>query len=99
MDEKILGQYAELKNQIKKLTEQAKAIEPEVVAQLEGAGVDQINSKTLGTFSLQARKYWKYSPEVDELENKVEALKSAEELNGKATAEVRKSLRFDAVKK
>lgn len=63
MNKKTLQRYADIKKTIKALEEEAKALEPVILDDL-----DTIGTKTLklsyGVFSLVTRKRWTYSKEL-----------------------------------
>lgn len=89
--------YADLKNKIKELSQQAEIIEGEILQEITEAGVEKVESG-FGTFSLMKRKTWKYSEDIKTLEEGMKKNKKMEEENGTATFEEKTSLRFQATK-
>jgi hypothetical protein len=93
MNKELFIKYAEVKNKIKQLTDEAKKIEEGVTAEMIKAEVDQVKSE-VGTFSFTTRKTWKYSPVVEELKIQLKVTQEKEETDGIATFEEKKSLTF-----
>lgn len=76
----VFLEYAEVKDEIKSLTEQAKELEKEVIEEMK----DQKKvTFEFGMFIVSSRKSWKYTDETNE---KIKEMKKEEEENGKAVA-------------
>lgn len=97
MTKEKLQRYAELKLQEKSLKEEISALGTDLKAEMAAENVDKVTSD-FGNFSLKPVNVWKYSEEVDKLEEKVDELKKEEKANGKATSEVRTDLVFTSLK-
>jgi len=81
MDIQIFKDYAEVKRQISALEEQAKLLQGAVMQELEKSGKTKEETE-FGRFSIASRKNYKYSPKVEELEEKVELAKIKEREKG-----------------
>lgn len=79
--------YADLKAQIKQLSEQAKEIEQEIFAEVSSIAGSKLETEH-ATFSVMHRPKWKYSDELMDKEAmaklKIKQLKAQEERDGKA---------------
>lgn len=84
-------EYAELKDKIKILTEQAKALEPEVMEAMKDQ--DKVKME-IGTFSIGTRKKYKYPMNVEVAEKVAKELKKAAEEDGTAIATETKVLSY-----
>ena len=93
MNKEIFKNYADIKNQIKELTEQAKQIEISVVEEMQKEEVEEVKSD-FGTFFFTKRKTWKYPKAITEAENNIKIAKKEAEENGDATFEEKQSLTF-----
>ena len=60
-----LNQYATLKQELKLLEEKCDALNPEVLAIMQEAEVEEIQISDIGKLSLSSRRIWKYSIDVD----------------------------------
>ena len=89
--------YADIKNKIKALTQDAKLIEAEIKEELVEADVKKVNSD-FGTFSVTTRTTWKYTENVDAIKNKLKEEQKAEQDSGVATSTEASSLMFRAKK-
>jgi hypothetical protein len=79
----VFLEYAEIKEKIKSLTEQAKELEGELMEEMK----EQKSLKLeYGTFSVVARKKWEYPMNVQVAEKVAKELKKAAEIDGTATA-------------
>lgn len=76
-----LDRYAEIKNQIKALDEEAEKLKPEVIDSLRAIETKAFKS-AIGQFLIIKRKVWKYS---EGFKKKVAKLKDKEEKDGTAT--------------
>ena len=95
-DEK-LKRYADIKQSIKSLNEEAAVINTEIVAQMAKDGDDQLET-SFGTFTMAGRKNWAYPEYVSELEKTLKTKKKESEENGDASFEEKKYLKFNEVK-
>ena len=79
--------YADLKAQIKQLSEQAKELEQEIFAEVSGVDGSKLETD-YATFSIMYRPKWKYSDDLTNKEQmtklKIKQLKAEEEKTGKA---------------
>lgn len=69
---KMLARYAELKIQSKKITEEIEELNPHIKEYILKEGVDKLPT-TMGTFSVESRSTWKYSPAVEKLQDEEKA--------------------------
>lgn len=86
MDDKskaLLGAYEEYKREIKELEAKCDELKPQL---LEIIPRDAKIDTGIGTFTVTARKKWKYSDELTEREKEVKEDKKVEEQTGVATA-------------
>ncbi len=87
MNKNKYKQYADLKIQIKELTNQLKEVESEIIDEVTEAEGNKLETK-YATFSMMYRPKWKYTDELKEKENlvkeKIKIMKKEEETNGKA---------------
>ena len=99
MNKELLQQYANLKEQERQIAEEISKINPLILAEIRAQGVDKVEAKGVGTFSVAERKTWSFSPQVIELEESVEKLKVHEKATGIATSERKPYLMFKSPKK
>ena len=97
MNKELLESYANLKQQEKVIAEEIAKINPLILAEIDAAGVDKIDAKDLGTFSIAKRKTWKFSTDVELAEEGLDELKSQEKAKGIATATEKPYLLFKPV--
>lgn len=97
MDKTLFKKYADIKNQIAQLQEEADEIAQQVTLEMNNNQLDKVESD-FGTFYFTTRKSWKYSEAVDDLAENLKQTKKDEEETGRATFEETKSLSFRAVK-
>ena len=97
MKNEAFTKYAQLESQIQALEEEKEALKLDVINEMETEGLSTFKI-IQGTFSMQERKTWKYSPSVEKEEAKVKELKKEEEADGTAQAKVARSLRFQLAK-
>lgn len=71
--------YAVNKQQIKKLTEENEAINPEIMKYMASEKVEKLPTN-LGTFTIGARSTWKYSKAVAKLQEEEKANGTAEQV-------------------
>lgn len=81
-----LKRYAELKVKMKEMEAEIEELNPEIKAYVIGEGVDKLPTN-LGTFSVESRGTWEYSPAV-------EKLKEEEKAKGVAKKVITTSLKF-----
>ena len=84
---KVIKRYAEIKAEIKKLTEEAKELEPQVTDLIMAQDGERLET-AYATFSFVSYKKWQYSEELvaseKDFKGKLSKLKKEEETNGKA---------------
>jgi predicted phage-related endonuclease len=97
IQQKHYEKYADVKKQIKELTNQAKELENEIKEEMKIHELDKIKSDW-GTFSLSVRKTWTYSPAVDEIKKNLKEMQFEETENGKATCNEKEVLTFRGIK-
>ncbi len=78
MKKELFKKYADIKNQIKELTEQSKDIQQEIEQTMEENEVDKVESD-FGTFFFVERKRYIYSDELKEKEKQLKEQKKKEE--------------------
>lgn len=91
----IINRYAEIKAQIKLLTDEAKELEPQV-SELVSKEENEKLETDAGKFYFTTRKSWEYPSYVKEAETKFKEEKKKAEDNGDAKFEESKSLTFKA---
>jgi len=84
---KTIKRYAEIKAEIKRLTAEAKELEPEVTKLIMDQDGEKLETD-YATFSFVSYKKWKYSDVLiaseKDFKEKLAILKRSEETNGKA---------------
>jgi len=98
MNKDLLQQYANLKEREKEIASEIAKINPLILAEIESAGVDKVDAKDIGTFSIASRKTWKFSEDVELAEEGLEELKKTEKANGVAQATEKPYLVFKGIK-
>lgn len=98
MNKELLESYANLKQQEKAIAEEIAKINPLILAEIDAAGVDKVEAKDIGTFSIARRKTWKFSKDVVLAEEGLDELKYQEKANGVATAVEKPYLLFKGIK-
>ncbi len=93
MKQELFKQYAIIKSQIKLLEEQAKELQPALMAEFEEANTDTIESDD-GLFTVNAKKNWIYTEAVQDLELQVKEKQAEEKATGLATYDEVKYLVF-----
>jgi len=73
--------YEQLKQQIKEIESEIKMLQPLVMAYMSE---DEKIETESGSFVLQSRSVWEYSPYTQELEQKVKTLQKEEQADGTA---------------
>lgn len=97
MNKDLLQQYANLKEQEKAIALEIAKINPLILAEIDAAGVDKVEAKDIGTFSIAKRKTWKFSEDVQLAEEGLEELKTKEKAKGIATAVEKPYLIFKGI--
>jgi len=92
-DADLYQQYAMMKNAIKVLDERVEELSEMIVGEMETTGVVK-QTFDFGTFTQSERKTWKYTEQVETLNQKLKETKKKEEESGVATFETKKSLLF-----
>jgi predicted phage-related endonuclease len=96
MNKETFIQYAEIKAEMKELTERMREIEAEVKKEMAKEGVDKVKSD-FGTFSLRTNITYTFSEKVDNLKEKLDRAKEKEVMSGVATIKTQsESLTFRA---
>lgn len=105
MNKKLFKDYAEIESQIAVLSEKKEAIRDLCLAEMQKEEAKKVEAEGIGTFSIVERKSWTYSPKVMKQEKVVESeekilktLQEKEQTSGVAKAELKESLRFQAIK-
>ena len=98
MNKEILQQYANLKEQERVIAAEIAKINPLILAEIEASGVDKVEAKEIGTFSVAKRKTWKFSKDVELAEEGLDELKRIEKASGVATATEKPYLIFKGIK-
>ena len=84
---KVIKRYAEIKAEIKKLTAEAKELEPQVTDLIMAQDGERLET-AYATFAFVSYKKWKYSDQLiaseKDFKEKLAKLKKEEETNGKA---------------
>lgn len=93
MNKELFREYAEVKGQIKLLSEKAKELEEKVSEEMRSNEAEKVESD-FGKFFFVTRKKWTYSENVKLAEDNVKDLKKKEESSGEAMCEEVKSLTF-----
>lgn len=93
LDKSIFKKYADIKQEIKRLTEEAKEIETSVASEMESVKADKVQSD-FGTFYFTTRKKWTYPEYVNEAENTYKEVKKKAEETGEAKFEEIKNLSY-----
>lgn len=93
MNKSLFSAYASIKKQIKALEEQAKELQPQLMAEFEEANTDTIESDD-GLFTVNAKKTWIFTEQVAELEKQVKEKQAEEKATGLATFDESKYLVF-----
>lgn len=98
MNKEILQQYANLKEQEAVIAAEITKLGPLILAEISAAGVDKVEAKDVGTFTVAKRKTWKFSEDITLAEEGLEELKRTEKANGVAKATEKPYLLFKGVK-
>ena len=77
-------EYAEVKAQIKELTDKESVLKQEIIEDMESKGLSKDETE-FGTFSIASKKTYTYSDKVNDLAEKVKIAKHKEEQKGIAT--------------
>lgn len=86
-----------LKIQIAQLTEQADALVPQIIEQMQNEGTSKFEN-SMGAFKITNLKKWKYPTRILEAEDQVKAEKAKAQSTGDATFEEVPSLTFRVIK-
>ena len=86
----IFSKYADLKNQIKELTEKAKELEGKALKELEKENIDTFKSE-IGTFSIVCRTRWEYSEKYKVVEDGYEMMLEAARVTEREDGTAKKS--------
>lgn len=98
MNKETMEIYARLEEQKKDIEAQQSEIKEKALVFIKDSGADKIESD-FGAFKVVARKTYKFSAKVEELETAVETQKETEKKDGTASVEIKESLTFYPVKK
>lgn len=93
----LFDEYALIKIEIARLETKAKAMVPEVIAEMQTLGKSKIDN-ALGTGTITMLKAWKYPANIVKAEDKLKADKAKAQSTGDATYEETPSLRFISTK-
>jgi len=78
--------YAELKCQVNAITEEMEDLKGDLLSEMKAASVDKVDHD-LGTFTVSARKAWKFSEKVESMKESVKAAEADEKADGTASFE------------
>lgn len=94
--QELLRRAAEIKLQIKSLTEEYKENEEAIIQAVEELNPDtlKVDVGDMGRFSISQTKEWEYSDKVIDLTAELKELKAEEEATGVATYTEKPSIRF-----
>ena len=84
MNKSKFGAYAEIKNSIALLEDKLDELKPEILAEFEKAGVEQVESEW-GKFILEKKRTWKFSEHVEKAKSQVKELETEEKAKGEAS--------------
>lgn len=93
MNKELYQKYADLKNQLSKLEEEAEIVKVSIMEDMKEAEVEKVEAE-YGSFTITSRKNWAYTDKVKGLETTLKATKKEEEEKGLATASITNSLLF-----
>jgi hypothetical protein len=85
MDKENLQKYAELKAQIKELEAQVEELKPGIVEYMLLAEAEKIELTGYGNFTLEKRRTWTFSPEVESFRAELKVAEGKEKAEGKAS--------------
>ena len=90
-----LAQYADLKRAEKQLKADIGVLKPIILDYMNEDATKELEAE-VGTFTIQSRRTWKYSDDVDQVESNLKEKKKIEQQEGTATYEEKDSLYFKA---
>lgn len=93
-DKAKLEKYADLKNSIKRLEEEAALLQPEIMAEMGDA---QEISTEFGTFTVASRRKWTYPESVEKSREELKKAELEAQQTGYATYDEKPYLVFKAV--
>lgn len=93
MKEQQLKKYAEIKEQIKLLEEQAKVLNDAIVDEMLGSDMTKATFE-FGTFTICSKKSYTYSPKIKTMEENLKIAKNKEVEQGKAKVKESKYLLY-----
>lgn len=93
MDTNKYEQYAVLEAKIAELEAQKEILRPEIIAEMEKAGLAKVETG-VGKFSVSKLKKWVYPQYVLDMNDEYKAAKAKAESTGEATYEEQSSMRF-----
>lgn len=85
MDKETLQKYAEIKAQIKELEAQAEELKPGIVEYMLLAEAEKVELTGYGNFTLEKRRTWTFSPEVENFRVELKVAEAKEKAEGKAS--------------
>jgi hypothetical protein len=98
----VVHRAAAIKQQLKLLEAEYNMIQPQVIERVKELATDKdkyaLKVGDVGTFSIVPFRTWTYSPITQQLIKEIEETKKTEQADGTATAELKDTLRFTAVK-
>lgn len=98
MDKDKFLRYAEIKNEIKRLEEEAKELGPVLKAQINAGGADKVEVPGTGLFTLKNVQVFEFSDEVKAKKEEVKKLEEHEKAVGIAKVTIREDLVFTTPK-
>lgn len=93
MDKSKLEAYASLKVQIAELEEEAKKLNPEIVAMMQSEEADKINTE-YGSFTLEKKRTYTFSDAVELKRVDLKEMEAKEKADGTASYEENAILKF-----
>lgn len=95
MNKKLLENYIELQGQISALEEAKETMRVEILNMMRSEDLEEVKmADGSGTFSIDKRKKWKYTPAVESLAKELKAKQTEEQQTGVAIPEISENLRF-----
>ena len=96
-DKKLFKKYADIKQKIRALQDEAMEIEMQVVMEMDANKLDKVETN-FGSFYFTIRKAWEYPAYVEEAKEAYNSAKKKAELTGEAKAKQGRSLAFRSSK-
>jgi len=98
MQKETLELYASLKAQISELEAQVDELKPQIVEYMLLSEAEKIELKGFGNFTLEKRRTWTFSPEVESMRADIKEAEGKEKAEGKASYNEVPVLKYNASK-